>query len=437
MTETVLLAALILTAAFAVYRERVLRAKAAQKDRRMADLQRTLAEMQTHDQKHQVLGELPARESRLSAVEQDLTAVRHGLEASQAEWGYKKALILTLANTASDAVMVLDETRSIIAINQSAESLFDCERPIGESLLAVTNLPDLDMMVENVIVNDEHELEEQVTIGKQIYHVVARLILRDGHTFIGLRLQDITNLVRLNRARREMVANISHELRTPIANIRLIIDSLFHEDEKPKRKRSISSLQAIARETDSLLWIMQEMLDLSMIESGQAIVRMVEVSLPDLVNDSLERMFEQAAAKNVKIIQDLPEKLPVLGDWDQIRRVLVNLVHNAIKWSPQDGTVTIRAVVEVDEVAVSVADEGPGVPENQVDRIFERFYQVDASRSGGEGTGLGLAICKHIVEAHGGRIWAESNVIAGGGLFKFTLALAGSTESFEKELRSQ
>jgi two-component system phosphate regulon sensor histidine kinase PhoR len=382
-------------------------------------------------QQAQRLVELQDATSRIAVLQQDLTAARQTLVTSQADWEYKRALILTLANTASDGVMVLDNDRRIIAINLSAEVLFGRQRPIGETLLEVTNLPDLDMMVENAIINNEYELGEQVTIGKCIYRAGTRLIRRDGHTFIGLALQDITNLVRLNRARREMVANISHELRTPIANIRLIIDSLFHEDEKPKRKRSITSIQAIARETDSLLWIMQEMLDLSMIESGQAIVRMVEISLPDLVNDALERLIEQATTKGVTFANTLPEVLPVLGDWDQVRRVLVNLVHNAIKWSPQGGTVTIRVVCAADEVTVSVADEGPGVPEDQVDRIFERFYQVDSSRSGGEGTGLGLAICKHIVEAHGGRIWAENNTLVGGGLFRFTLALAGSAEIIE------
>jgi two-component system phosphate regulon sensor histidine kinase PhoR len=103
---------------------------------------------------------------------------------------------------------------------------------------------------------------------------------------------------------------------------------------------------------------------------------------------------------------------------------MLNLIHNAIKWSPVGGTITLRATESGDEVTVMVLDQGPGVPDDQVDRIFERFYQVDSSRSGTEGTGLGLAICKHIVEAHGGRIWAEGRSRAGGGRFLFTLASA-------------
>jgi two-component system, OmpR family, phosphate regulon sensor histidine kinase PhoR len=345
------------------------------------------------------------------------------------DWAYKQALLLTLANCAYEALMVLDGDCKIIAINNAAEALFDRQRPIGESLISVTNSADLEGVVKDALAYQEEVFEEQVIIRKHHYRARAQVIRRDGNLFIGLALQDVSDLVRLNRARRDMVANISHELRTPIANIRLIIDSLFHEDERPKRRRSISSLQAIARETDSLLWIMQEMLDLSMIESGQSIVRMVEVPLHDVVADAIERMEEQAAAKELRIIQQIPKNQTVLCDWDQIRRVLLNLIHNSIKWSPRGGRITIQSTVSEDEITVEVTDEGPGVPDDQVERIFERFYQVDASRSGHGGTGLGLAICKHIIEAHGGHIWAEGNSQVKGGKFLFTLARGVDTVS--------
>lgn len=344
------------------------------------------------------------------------------MDDPEQEWLYKQALMLTLSNAAYEALLVLNGNCEVIAINNAAEILFERQRPIGESLLVVTGEPELDAMVQTALAYQEEVFEEQLTIKKRVYRVRAQVIRRDGNMFIGLALQDISDLVRLNRARRDMVANISHELRTPIANIRLIIDSLFHDEEKPKRKHSITSLQAIARETDSLLWIMQEMLDLSMIESGQSIVRAVEVPLRDLVEDAVDRMEDQAAAKELKIVFDVPKKRYVWCDWDQIRRVLVNLIHNAIKWSPPGGKISIDTRNGGDQITIIVSDEGPGVPDDQVERIFERFYQVDSSRTGNEGTGLGLAICKHIVEAHDGRIWAEGRSTAKGGRFLFTLA---------------
>lgn len=330
--------------------------------------------------------------------------------------------LAALANAAYESLIVLDQQRRIVAINNTAQSLFNCTQPIGETLLAVSQSTDLESMIENALNYREEVFEDQITLNRRVFRVRIQLNYEQTDLLIGVALMDITDLVRLNRARRDMVANISHELRTPIANIRLIIDSLFHEDEKPKRKRSITSLQAIARETDSLLWILQEMLDLSMIESGQSIMRMVSVPLHDLVQEAVERMEEQAAAKDVSIEHDVSAKLQVLCDWDQIRRVLINLIHNAIKWTPPGTKITIEAEASDDQVIVEVRDKGPGVPDDQVERIFERFYQVDSSRSGNEGTGLGLAICKHIIEAHEGRIWAAGRTESKHGLFSFTLA---------------
>jgi two-component system phosphate regulon sensor histidine kinase PhoR len=347
--------------------------------------------------------------------------LRRNAADAEKETTNRVGLALTLANAAFDPVLVVDRQYRVIGINNSAETLFGKQRPIGERLADVSGSAELETMVANALATEEESYEEQLTLREHPYRVRAQVVRRDGNMFIGLALQDVAELVRLNRARRDMVANISHELRTPIANIRLIIDTLFHEDEKPKRKHSISSLQAIARETDSLLWIMQEMLDLSMIESGQAILRMVEVPLQTLVEEAVERLEDQSEAKELKIVHDVPKDMQVLCDPDQARRVLVNLLHNAVKWSPPGETISVHAVNGNDEVTVSVYDHGPGVPDDQVERIFERFYQVDPSRSKQSGTGLGLAICKHIVEAHDGRIWAEGNSKGPGGRFMFTL----------------
>jgi two-component system phosphate regulon sensor histidine kinase PhoR len=375
--------------------------------------------------------ELETLRAFLSVREQSIAQMRQKAEQLRAESPtqpdtspYKIALALTLANAAYDALLVVDENQCIIAINDSAEALFGKKRPIGERLVDVTETPSLEMMVLDALDYQEDTFEEQITYKKRIYRVRARVIHRDGNQFIGLALQDITDLVRLNRARRDMVANISHELRTPIANIRLSIDSLFHDQDKPKRKASISTLKEIAQQTDALLWIVQELYDLSMIESGQAIMRMIEVPLAQIVQEAFERMTDIASGKELRLLHSVPDDLYVLADRDQVRRVLINLIHNAIKFSPHGGTITASAEATGDDARISVVDEGPGVPEDHIERIFERFYQADSARSGGEGTGLGLAICKHIVEAHDGRIWAESNRDQPGGRFFFTLPLA-------------
>jgi two-component system, OmpR family, phosphate regulon sensor histidine kinase PhoR len=381
-----------------------------------------------HQQSSENQLSLLALQKKFTERQTESSRLQQLLEEKEQTSTYKLALTLTLSNAAFDALIVLNRENTIIASNSSAEALFNNQKLVGQKLGTVTDNPSFDMMVESALANEEETFEEQMSIRDRAYRVRTQVIRRDGNLFIGLALQDVTQLVRLNRARRDMVANISHELRTPIANIRLIIDGLFHEQGKPKRKESISSLRAIARETDSLLWLVQEMADLSMIESGQAIVRLVEVPLVEVVNEAVERLADQTASKNLNIVRHIPEKVNVLCDSDLIQRVFVNLIHNALKWSPPGQSITLSAISSRDEVTISVFDNGPGVPEDQVERIFERFYQVDASRSGHDGTGLGLAICRHIVEAHGGRIWAESNRKGSGGRFLFTLL---NTESGE------
>jgi len=327
-----------------------------------------------------------------------------------------------MAQTSYEALFVVDPDLNIIALNPSAETFWKNSAAEATRLTDVATSTELEVALQYVIDNEEDELEIQTTIDEQFYRVRMRLFKDESETIrVGVALQNVTDLVRLNRARRDMVANISHELRTPIANIRLIIDSLFHEADKPKRKKSIQSLKDIARETDALQWLVHELMDLSMIETGQAIVRMVDVDLDDMVAEVLERMAEQAANREIALVAKLPDDVTLLCDRELSKRVLINLIHNSLKYAPGGSTITIGAENRGEYVALTVADKGPGIPADQIDRIFERFYQVDSSRSRNEGTGLGLAICKHIVEAHGGQIWAEGVETAGGGKFSFTL----------------
>lgn len=390
--------------------------KLAKADDIILKLRRTIAENDT------VLSE---QRDQLASAHSIISNLRGQITTSELGTVESKALYSTVSAVSFDNVFVLNEEYIIIATNKSGDEFFNHKNPVGERLGDAVQSPELVEFIERSRHEDE-ELEEQVVVDNRHYRVRTKVIRYDrASSFIGVALQEITQLVRLNRARRDMVANISHELRTPIANIRMIIEGLFHEAEKPKRKASISTLRAILRETDSLLWLVQELLDLSMIESGQAIMKLLPNTLLELVNDSTDRLADQLGRKHLKAVVHVPEKIRVLCDWEQTRRVLINLIHNAIKWSPEYAAITISASYRNDEVLITVFDNGPGVPDDQRERIFERFYQVDTSRTASAGgSGLGLAICKHIVEAHGGSIWAEGNTLGAGGRFFFTLMAA-------------
>ncbi len=371
--------------------------------------------------RRRALAELARGLRRRDAV---IRQLRGQLDAIERENAESKALFTTISDVAFDPVLLLDEELTIIMYNQAAERFFPQRNPIGERLADVIAAPELRDLAQ-LALREESDLEEQFIIDEANFRARAQVMRYDSERcFLGIALQDITELVSLNRARRDLVANISHELRTPITRIRLIIEGLFLEADKPKRKASIQSLKEIAMETDALLWLAQELLDLSMIESGQAILKLVKTPLKGLIDEAIERLETQAEVKQLSIVSQVPQKVFVLCDADQLRRVLANLIHNAIKWSPTRDTITITAAEQGDEIVISVFDNGPGVPEELRERIFERFYQADISRSGDEGTGLGLAICKHIIEAHGGQIWAEGNSQGNGGHFLFTVLKA-------------
>lgn len=361
----------------------------------------------------------------------EVNRLRLRLQALEQESLRSSAFLSTAGSVAFDAVLLLDEDLRIVSLNQSAARLVNSESAISRRLPDVIDSDELRDLAE-LALREAESLEQQLLIGEFNYRVRAKAIdLGGAARFIGIAMQDITDLVHLNRARRDMVANISHELRTPITRIRLIIEGLFLDADKPKRKASIQSLKEIAMETDALLWLAQELLDLSMIESGQAILRLVKTPLKKVVDEAIERLRSQAETKNLSIVSHVPQKLDVLCDADQLKRALGNLLHNAIKWSPPGDAVTITAAESGEEVVVTVFDNGPGVADDVRERIFERFYQADVSRSGDEGSGLGLAICKHIIEAHGGSIWAEGNSQGKGGHFLFSVLKAGA--EFERE----
>ncbi|GAB5491956.1 MAG: ATP-binding protein [Phototrophicaceae bacterium] len=370
---------------------------------------------------NQTQAKLIDQEKTIQSLRADIASVQEKLAYHEKDSSESKALFSTVSNVSYDYVLVLDENNTLIAHNNSATALFGDKNPVGENIYTVLDAPELEDIIQRAI-NETETLEDQFVMDKRYYRARTQVMrYSEKPYFVGVAIQDITQLVRLNRARRDMVANISHELRTPITKIRFVIDSLFYDEDRPKRKASIHSLHEISSEVGALEDVVQELLDLSMIESGQSIMKLIEEPLHEMADAAVERLQEKLDEKSITIARHIPEKIQVLCDRDHVRRVITNLISNAIKWSPENEVITVSATTTGEDVKITVFDNGPGVPDDQRERIFERFYQVDTARTGGEGSGLGLAICKHIVEAHGGQIWAEGNSQGEGGRFSFTL----------------
>ncbi len=247
---------------------------------------------------------------------------------------------------------------------------------------------------------------------------------------VWLVLEDVTELRRLQRIRAEFIDNLSHELRTPLTTISLLAETAGRdaagEGVPPKLRERIGKIEV---ETGHLVQMVNELLDLSRIESGSAMPLLDEVDLVRVARSAADRLRPFAERQGLTIQLDLPDEgtVPkVRGDEDRLGQVLVNLLHNAVKFSPDGGEIVVGVRSAGSEVRVFVRDPGIGVPKADQARIFERFYKVDRARVRGRGgTGLGLSIARHAIEAHGGRIWVES--VEGEGS-TFTFAIPALTE---------
>jgi len=232
---------------------------------------------------------------------------------------------------------------------------------------------------------------------------------------------DITRLKELEKIRQDFVANVSHELRTPLTTIKGYAETLL--DGALKEEVASQFVQVIKRHSDRLEKIVEDLLILSKIESKEFQIKMESLSISDLIGDVLDFLKEPLNKKKISVsVDEIPPTLLVYGDRQYLEQVLINILDNAIKYGHERGRIVISASErDQREVEISVKDDGIGIPKEDLLRVFERFYRVDKGRSQElGGTGLGLSIVKHIVQAHGGRVWAESQ-LGEGSTFYFTL----------------
>lgn len=357
-------------------------------------------------------------------LERKLSFVRR--ELAEAQTRRKKLL-----SASTQALIIVEKDYHISSANKVARRLFGPIDP-SDTFTTWTRQHQLRELVDQTL-RGEKMPPLYFTHDDRTLEVHARSIkgrLSEGKkepVAVALAIHDVTELQRLSRARRDLVANVSHELRTPLASLRLLADTLLN-GALDEREMALKLTKKMVDQLDTLNQLAQELLDLSLIESGQTPLKLAAHSLRSIVQTQVEQLLPQAERKNLSLQVDIADDLTVLADETMIGRVITNLIHNGLKFTETGGvTVSAQRISSpettdgTDWIQVSVADTGVGIPPDEINRIFERFYKVDRARNRQQsGTGLGLAIAKHIVEAHGGRIWAESNGKSGT-IFYFTL----------------
>lgn len=326
--------------------------------------------------------------------------------------------LATVLDQITDGVLIADTTGLIQFANPAAGRLFQFGDPLGHSIAEVVRNHQLveawrrcqqtrQMQSESVELPTRHQYLQLVVIPDQ--HTSGSILLA----------QDLTRIRRLETVRRDFVSNLSHELRTPLASLNALAETLQEGalDDPPVARRFVDQIQI---EVDALTQMANELLELSRIESGRFSLNRSPVAASNLLHAAAQRMQVQAERANIALhVECADNLLEVQVDIQRLEQVLINLIHNAVKFTRPGGEVVLSAESIPGGVRFGVRDTGVGIPADEVSRIFERFYRVDKSRTG-RGTGLGLSIAKHIVEAHKGVIWAES-MEGQGSTFSFTI----------------
>ena len=339
------------------------------------------------------------------------------------------AQLQTLFNSMAEGVMLLDPQGRIQLLNQSLERQFNLALDVrGLTVLEALRRPELASLIGRLktarqVVSVEIELDG--ASPRALEANAASILDRDGQPRgTILVFHDLTRIRQLENTRREFIANVSHELRTPLSLIKGYAETLL-SGAKDDPEVTVRFLQKIERHSDRLNSLIEDLLTISKLESGQVSLHWSPVDLREFSSRQVEELQQRAAAKNVTIINTIPPGLRGTADLDRLQQVFFNLLDNAIKYGRTGGRVTLDGRATPDEkVQLCVSDDGPGIPPDAKARVFERFFRVDKARSRDSGgTGLGLSIVKHIVQSHGGEVWVESEPGRGASFF-FTLPKA-------------
>jgi two-component system phosphate regulon sensor histidine kinase PhoR len=365
---------------------------------------------------------------RVRDLMENMNLMAASLKTRISELEGERSKVSAILKSMAEGVIAVDTTKKILLINPAAETIFNVQegRFLNRSLLEIVRDETLDRMMDQAIKKQEvvsQEIEVHHPTHKILKVNAAGVPQNEGAVSGVLVLYDITEIRRLERLRQEFVANVSHELRTPLTSIKGFIETLLGGALRDST-RSEGFLKMMEEDTERLNRLIDDLLELSKLESKEIALKLAPFDLASEIKKLIAVFEPRIREKKIVVVDQLSSNhVPeALADSDQLKQVLINLIDNAIKFNRENGKIIFSAKASSNgKITVSIEDTGAGIPKEAVSRIFERFFRVDKARSRElGGTGLGLSIVKHIIEAHGGEVWCESE-IGKGSKFSFTL----------------
>ncbi|MDD5281513.1 MAG: ATP-binding protein [Candidatus Omnitrophica bacterium] len=354
-----------------------------------------------------------------------LNKMAQDIEEKIREISTKNQHLEAIFNSMIEGIIVTDSSSRIISINHAIEELFDIKRTQmrGKFFLEVIRNSEISELINNAMGSAKFISKEVVLLisAQKVAQVNVSPVFEQDKVIGSVTvIHDITEIRRLETIRRDFVANVSHELKTPLTSIKGFVETLI-EGALEDKENSLNFLEIINKHVNRLDTLINDLLDLSHMESKEIVFSKNKFGLSGLVSEVVLGFKSQAKKKGVELSFELPQGLEIFADKSKIEQVLVNLVNNAIKYNKEKGFVRIYSEQLADKIKIIVEDSGSGIPIKDIPRIFERFYRVDKARSRElGGTGLGLSIVKHIVELHSGSVGVESTEGLGSKFF-FTI----------------
>ncbi len=346
------------------------------------------------------------------------------------ELALEKSKLEAVLENVAVGVLAMNEAGELMIANSSVFNMLSIARPwwwLGSTLEDAIPEPAVVRLVRRAMEQDEPIINEMVALASGRRIEVSCAPIEELASTVGgtvAVLHDVTGLHEVEQAKSDFVSMVSHELRTPLTSIKAYVDTLQRQDVQFDDETRTSFVAVIARETERMTRLINDILDLSRIEAGRLDLKPTFVDLPELIRKVEGRIEQQAAGR--RLLLDIPVVMePVLAEQAKLEQVMLNIIGNALKYSPEGGDIEISVRRLKEKAMVSVTDHGIGIPEEQLPFIFEKYHRGGKSEGGGiRGAGLGLFVTKSIVEAHGGRIWAESTEGKGTSMI-FTIPLLG------------